>query len=235
MYTKPYLIERFLTNQHNALQVGTLFHLFNDIMERNANSYGASAEYHLERDLAWVLAQYEVTIYQWPKADTHVTVGTIPYSFKRMMGYRKYEMRNNKGDLLMEGKGKFLLINIKTKAMVKPDASLLDKFTDAKKEPMALDFEKIRPKEQKHMFTLKRLITKKHIDVNAHMNNAYYLEIASEYLTIETEQIKKINVTYKQEAKEHDQITLNYYSVKDGIYVEMLREDTVLSQILFSY
>ena len=233
MYFKNYQIERFLTNETNYLQVGTLFHLLNDIMERNANSYGAGADYHIKQDLAWVLAQYEIDIKDWPKSDELVKVGTIPYSFKRMMGYRKYAILNQNNEVLMEGKGKFLLINIVTKAMIKPSQALLDKFTDAKKMPEALDFIRLKPEKKGLLKEIERTIAPIHIDVNNHMNNAYFVAIASEYLPVKTETIKKIIVTYKQEAYLNDQVTIRYFKEDVGIYIELLRDEILLSQIMF--
>jgi len=233
MYYKNYQIERFLATPSGVLEVGTLFHFLNDIMERNATSYGAGADYHIKQDLAWVLTQYELTIHHWPKADQTIKVGTIPYSFKRMMGYRKYELLSENDTPLIEGKGKFLLINIKTKAMVKPSQALLDKFTDAKKEPIALDFERVNLDKKGLIKEISRLIAPKFIDVNNHMNNAYFVALAAEYLPIPIESIKKIIATYKKEAYLDDLIMLRYFKEENGIYVELLRNETLLSQIVF--
>ncbi|WP_343089481.1 acyl-ACP thioesterase domain-containing protein, partial [Methanocalculus natronophilus] len=62
MFYKTYTVERFNTDTKDELTPSSLFHLLNDIMERNAESYGMGADYHNQRDLAWVLIEYQVNI-----------------------------------------------------------------------------------------------------------------------------------------------------------------------------
>ncbi len=237
MYEKKYHIERFDTDNHGRLRVGILMKYLNDIMERNANSYGASAAFHLERNLAWVLTEYQLKVHQMPKASDDVLVGTLPYSFKRMMGYRIYTIKNLNEDVLIEGKGKFMLIDIKSKQFVRPTEALLSLFTDAKKEPEALPFAKW-PSADKHVIN-QMMFTVSHedIDVNGHVNNACYGVYAYRALPEHVGnhlELSELFLKYKKETFVEDALMATVYETSGGDYwVDLLKDDAIHAQVLF--
>lgn len=234
MYRRPFVIEHFMSNRKGKLALRFLTFLLSDIMEHNANSYGASAEYHHKHNVAWVLTEYDITIHQLPNRDETVYAGTLPYSFKRMFGYRIYDMISETGDVYLEGKGKFVLIDFKTKKITEPTEDMLSKFTDAIKKPKALSFEKLIPTRDTLLYKAKTSILDHHIDVNNHVNNAFYAALALDYLKpefINEDDIKRLKVYYKKEAVYGDDIDLYYYQEPNGIYIEMKTKDTVNAQI----
>jgi len=236
MFERNYRVERFDTGRGRKLKVPTLMHYLNDIMERNAESYGLGAQYHLERDLAWVLVEYQITIDRWPKADENVVVGTIPYSFKRIYGYRKYRVKDSTGNRLVEGKGKFALINIKTKEFIRPPRELLDRFTDAKKEPEALPFDKWDLGEEKLVWEKQTYVAHSHIDVNGHMNNAYYPQLAYEALpkrAVDEVTISEVFVRYRREVFYGESLILKVSQVDNGFYVGIYTDEVLASEVYF--
>ncbi len=236
MYTRKYRIERFDADKQGRLSVPTLFSYLNDIMERNAESYGMGASYHLERDLAWVLVEYQIDIASLPEAGTHVEVGTLPYSFKKIYGYRIYGVNDDHGVRLMEGKGKFALINIRTKQFVRPTEDLLEKFTDAHKEPMSIPFERWKPDTTNKIHETKRVVSPAHIDVNGHLNNAFYPTYAYEALS---EDIltgfspNRIYVKYKKEVFANEMLDIKVYQESDGISVLLHNGNGIVSEVFF--
>ncbi|MFH5881702.1 MAG: acyl-[acyl-carrier-protein] thioesterase [Candidatus Izemoplasmataceae bacterium] len=236
MYEKNYKMERFYTDKHKNLLIGQVFHFLNDIMEYNADSYGAGEDYHIKRDLAWVLVEYDITIHQLPVADQEVIIGTLPYSFKRMFGYRVYHFKDLNGTLLIEGKAKFVLINIKTKELVKPDKALLSLFKDAHQEPVALPFDKVEATKSNLLYQKKTQVLHTHIDVNEHMNNAYYVDLAYNFLdedTLKSSQIKRIKVAYKKEALINENLFINYYLENNGLLADITNGKDTFCTVYF--
>ncbi len=239
MYTRNYTIESFMCHQNGILKPSYLFHMLSDIMGRNAASYGASFEYHLERNLVWVLVNYEVSVNRLPKVDETVSVGTLPYSFKKMYGYRIYEIKDAQGNTLVEGKGKFVLLDYQAKRLILPDQSLLDLFVDAHKTPMALPFKKQRSLQgAEHVGTKKTIVNPSYIDVNGHMNNAVYVALAYDFSPkdfFELTALKEIFVSYKKEAFVNDDLTLHYYDKGDVKQVQIVSNDVLLSEITLQF
>ncbi|MFW5894985.1 MAG: acyl-[acyl-carrier-protein] thioesterase [Bacillota bacterium] len=236
MYEKDYRVERYDTDTTGRLKPPVLTKMLSDIMERNADSYGAGADYHLSRNLAWVLVEYQLDIRRLPRADEIIAVGTLPYSFKKMYGFRIYSVKDSNGKPLIEGKGKFLLIDIKSKKMVKPDAEILDRFTDAKVEPVALPFEKWRLSADKPLHTIERRVTHDLIDINGHLNNAHSVTLAYEVMDPEymaDQTTKSMYVRYRKEAFKDDKLSITLYDEPGGYGVAITREGTVISEVLF--
>ncbi len=236
MYERKYNIERFDADKQGRLKPSVLLNYLNDIMERNANSYGASASFYLKRDLAWVLVEYQLEIKQWPKAGESVLVGTLPYSFKRMVGFRIYTVTDLAGNTLIKGKGKFMLINIKTKKFVRPSQELLSMFTDAKTEPDALVFDRWPNTERLLIHTDHRRVSHDHIDVNNHVNNACYATFAYQALpdtVAKTMDVNRVFLKYKQETFYQDFLDIKVFKLDIGYHVDIVKDDGVVAEVLF--
>lgn len=234
MYIKPFKVERFMCNKEGFMHLGYIFHYLNDIMAMNAESYGASAAYHLNLGLAWVLVDYEIDINRLPKSEEILDIGTLPYSFKRMFGYRIYEFKHQ-GELLIKAKAKFVLININTKKVTKPSQTMLDLFKDAFKEPITLEFTKIKAEDVMLLKKIDYTVTDYTIDVNGHMNNAYFPFIAFEGLEetmIAIHDIHKIRVSYKKEGLKDETLGIYYYQISEGLLIEYIKDDVTYNQIV---
>ncbi len=232
MFEREYLVRSEHSDANGVLQVATLMKWLNDIMEENANSYGAGAEYHLRQNLAWVLAEYQIDVERLPKTGESVKVGTLPYSFKRMFGFRLYRLTDKAGNPIVKGKGKFLLINIKTKEMVRPSKELLDKFTDAKKEPESLPFPKWKTVRNKRLFAKTLILTEDMADANGHLNNAQYVRIAQDLLqNYRFSETKSIRVRYKQELFPGDEAVVAAYEEHKGVSIAFYKDDALANEI----
>ncbi len=234
MFERMYTVSDEHADKNGVLKVATLMKWLNDIMEENANSYGAGADYHLRRNLAWVLAEYQIDIDCLPKVGEKVKVGTLPYSFKRMFGYRLYRVCDEVENPIVKGKGKFLLIDIKTKQMVRPAPELLAKFTDAKKEPESLAFPKWNADKEKQVTRETMEISEDMADANAHVNNAEYVRIAETVLQgYDLSNIEGIRVRYKKEVFPGDTVSVAAYTGESGLVVTFEKDGELVNEILF--
>ena len=236
MFEKTYAVENFLCHRNNHLSTRNIAFLMSDIMELNANSYGASAAYHQARNLAWVLTDYEFDIFALPKARSDIIVGTLPYSFKKYFGYRKYQIRDNENTVYLHGRGKFVLIDTVTKKLVQPSETLLNMFTDARREATSLSISKYKPRKEHKLYAVETKVFEAYIDINNHMNNAQYVALAHDFLEkdlVNEAAIKHIKVHYRQEALYNTKLTFAYYREPEGIYVEIRSSSGLHAYVLF--
>ncbi len=234
MYKKDFYIHTYEVDKYGRLLVTSLLNYFQDVMVHNVDSFGASSDYHFEKDLFWVLIDYEINIFELPKGKTYVSCGTSPYSFKRFYGYRIWEMRDPSGKLLAEAKGKFLLLNVNTHEIVTPDEDLINKFKGVWKAEEALHFTKNRPIKSDVVYVASDTVKNTYIDIYNHMNNVYYLKLA--YNTIphnllDKQFIKKIRITFKKECVINDRLVIEGRKLNDFLYFEIKNNDILLSQI----
>jgi len=234
MFERSYIVDAQDIDEHGYLSMPVLARYLNDIMELNAESYGAGADYHLAQNLAWVLVEYQIDIQRLPGEDEIITVGTLPYAFKRMMGYRKYRILDEVGNPLIKGKGKFMLINLSSKEIVRPSRELLEKFTDAKIGE-TLPFPKWKVDNKRELSRHDYKVNAADIDVNGHVNNASYIRMLCDAFsdTVPFHKTEKLFVKYKKEAFEGDALTFRLYSCDQGYYSTIEKNDDIVTEALF--
>lgn len=233
MYTKRYQVHTYEVDIYNKLTLTALFHYLQDVMIENANSYGASSRFHHEKGLAWVLVDYDIDLFNMPKVFEDVTCGTLPYSFKKYYGYRKYEAKSDE-HLIAKGTGRFVLMDFKNKTIAMPTKELLDLFTDALKEPASLPLSKHRLIEEEPEYMTHIEVKKSDIDLNNHMNNVKYLEHALDSLAglnIDLGSVSNVRITFKKECYLGDQLTLKVLKTKEKIQVQIYKENDNISLV----
>lgn len=233
MYTKKYQVHTYEVDNDNTLTITALFHYLQDVMIENANSYGASTRFHHEKGLAWVLIDYDIDLYDMPTVFEDVTCGTLPYSFKKYYGYRKYEAKIQ-DQLVAKGTGRFVLMNMNDKTLAMPTKELLSLFTDALEKPASLPLSKHRllDIEPHHISSIE--VKKSDIDLNNHMNNVKYLEHALDSLNnlnIDLGSVSNIRITYKKECYLGDQLTLKAIKTKKQVQVQIYKGNDHISLI----
>lgn len=234
MFVKDFYIHTYEVDKNGRLLVTAMLNYFQDIMVHNVDSFGASSDYHFEKDLFWVLIDYELEIFELPKGKTYVSCGTSPYSFKRFYGFRIWEMRDPSGKLLATGKGKFLLLNVNTHEIVTPDTDLVDKFKGVWKTEEALPFTKNRPIKSEVIYISHDTVKNTYIDIYKHMNNVYYLKLAYNAIPhelLDDNFITKIRITFKKECVINDKLLIEGRKLDNNLYYEIKKGDTLLSQI----
>ena len=229
MYTKTYQVHTYEVDQNNTLTLSALFHYLQDVMIENANSYGAGSDFHKERNLAWVLVDYDIDVYELPKVFDVLTCGTLPYSFKKFYGYRIYEVYY-KDTLVAKGKARFVLMDTVSKQLALPSQDILDLFIDALKEPKTLLITKNKPFNGHLLKEDTIRVKNSDLDINNHMNNVKYIEYALDSINgygYDLDRRLNVRITYKKEALLHDELSLRVYQNDTSLQVQFHKEDVI--------
>jgi medium-chain acyl-[acyl-carrier-protein] hydrolase len=235
MYKKTYKIRKDEVDKNNHLTLVSLFYYLQDIMVRNANSYGASSSYHHELGLAWVLVDYDIDVMYLPSIHEEITCGTLPYSFKKYYGYRIYEATGDNG-VIAKGKSRFVLMDFVSKTLAMPSKEILELFTDAVKEPTVLPLSKHRPLDGSIVNTTEVIVQNHDIDENHHMNNVKYVEYAIDSLKsldFDPSTVSNVRITYKKECYLNDHLSLLVVKIENTLQVQFLKENEILCLVTF--
>ena len=187
-------------------------------------------------NLSWVIVGWEVEIINRPKYGDEVEVVTWSRGVKRIYAYRDFEIYNEKGELIAKATSKWVLIDIKKQSMVTIDPEIADKYE--KEDKCCFESEpkyKILIPEKYESFgqyNIKRSV----IDVNKHVHNINYINIAYEALPEElynSEEFNNFEIIYKKEIKYGDNVKCMYGKVenKHVILIKDLKEETTYSCI----
>lgn len=181
--------------------------------------------------LTWVLLNYDLNIYKYPKSGDNIQIETFPYSFNRFYGNRMFYLKNENEEILAQAKTRWLFVEkeeLKIKRITDDVVKVycLDKIEKGK----GFEVDKINDDLFKDAIKHKLMIRYDDLDINHHVNNSLYFSYFYDYT--DNEILKKyipykIQITYKKEIKlnnepfvyvkntiEDDQI-YSYYKICD--------------------
>lgn len=157
-----------------------------------------------EYGYAWLLASWQIVVNRYPHLGEQIKVSTWAYDFKGFLGYRNFTIEDAEGNVCAYANTIWTFLNNKTMhpAKILPDVAAAYELCPA--FPMDKAPRKIGilgegiPAEP-------MMVSKYHIDVYQHVNNAMYVLMAQELLPDGFE-VKQMRAEYKNAAVLGDQI-----------------------------
>lgn len=203
MTSKEFEINYYEIDYKKRALITTLMNYFEDVSTKQSEELGVGLDYLTKKNLGWVIYKWNVQVERYPVYGEKIKVRTIPLSSRKFYAYRKFEILDDKGDIIVTAESIWFLIDIlKRKAI---------RVTEEMKQAYEIQETKIDP------FNIKKIVKSKNtdfeklfsvrysdIDTNRHVNNVNYVVWAIETVpikTITTCTLKKINITYEKEAK----------------------------------
>ena len=164
----------------------------------------------------WLLSAWNVEVLRRPKVAEEITIGTWPYEFKGIYGLRNFVIMDQEGNYLVKADSCWFLTNIDTGRPVRPTAEDIAPYPVV--EPR-LDMEDL-PRKIALPEGLEEVgrvaVMKHHLDINQHVNNVQYVDIACEAIPDDRE-ICGIRAEYKKAAVLGDMIVIRC-AENDGVY-----------------
>ena len=172
-----------------------------------------------ETHLTWLLLEWKLNII-WR-----------PYSF------REFEVYDEQKNLIAIASSKWILVNTESGKLTRVEDYILDKY-EPEKDKLVFEtdeFEKIKePKEYKLESEYK--VKRADIDVNNHMHNLNYLELANEALPEDIYKLVEFNnvrITYKKEIKLGETVKCKYgYEDNKHIIIIKSEDDKTLHAMI---
>jgi len=190
-------------------------------------------------NLRWLLTGYKVNIIERPMHGDDVTVVTWSAKNNSAITSREFEVFNENGKLLMTANSNWVLVNFDTKH--------LEKITDEHILPYESETEKtnfgqmklpkiLEPKNYEASYDF--FVDWKWMDLNGHINNTYYVDIADHFLPDNVkEKLSSLSfeVLYKKEIPENTMIKCLYAEAEDAYYITFKSEDLSVLHAIVKY
>ena len=176
----------------------------------------------------WLLLNWKVEIVKRPLFNEVITVQTWSRGMEKFYAYRDFKVFDENNNILIKGTSKWVFIDIDKKKPVK----ILDEVDKAYHPENIFAFESnsldklVSPENYNSVTSFK--ITKNMIDINNHLHNIYYMDIAEEALPNELGNSKNINnfeIMYKKEIKLGDTVKAFYSNNNNEHFVVIKNED----------
>lgn len=170
--------------------------------------------------MAWILLDWKMQVLKRPTYGDRLKVNTWARGIKKFFTYRDFEIYNQDDELCVIATSKWALIDIENRKMQRLTSEIIEPYHPEEKHVF---FEEELGKinildNTEYTNHLKYQVIRKDIDVNKHMHNLYYLDLAYETLPEEIYKQRPFNnvrITYKKEIKLGDIVDCQYLKVKE--------------------
>lgn len=208
---------------NNRFRLYELPKYFQDSSIEHSESLNIGIPYLRPNNLAWLLTSWQIDINRLPGYDERLTIRTWPYDFKGAFGYRNYVMLSAEGEILAKAYAIWLHTDILAMRPVRVPEEEAKLYGTEMKLDMEYTPRKIQlPLE---MEEVDRVPVNCHLaDMYQHMNNAMYVDIASDYIPKE-DNVLRIRVDYRKQVKVGDILIVKRAWEADHCYVAFYDED----------
>ncbi len=219
MYSFDSRIRYSETDNHETLTFQGLLNYFQDASTFQSESLGLGMDYMRKQQLVWVLCSWQIVVKRMPKLCDKVTIGTLPYEFKKFIAQRNFVMYAEDGSVLAVANSVWSLLSAQTgrPAIVPPE--MVEGYQ--LEAPLEMEYapRKITVPEGGEPRDY-IVIKKHHLDSNQHVNNGQYVSIAMEYLP-EDFAVCQMRAEYKKQAHLENVMYPRVYKERDMVWVSL--------------
>ena len=210
---------------------GDLFRILQDAATMHCDIIGYGGDVMEPLGLMWVIARYKVDVKRYPRANEHIAVDTWPVPARHMLFPRHYLVKDDEGNVIIEASAIWTVVERQERKMVNPT-------------PYGVDFGGIitgnelrlptAPKKLPIMHDGSFVVPEDYLDVNGHMNNTRYYELAEKFFgeRIEGMSLKAASTEYAAEALLGDELKLSWGWEENRYYIIGENEGTVFKMNL---
>jgi len=175
-------------------------------------------------NISWILISWKVNIIKRPKYGDEIRIKTWSLGMNKFFAFRDFEVKNQYDEVVAYGASKWSIVDVKNGKLISIPKEIDDKYTkeDTHVFDDDMNLSKLVMPKVEPLSKCDFKITRSLIDVNKHLNNVYYMDIAKEAISEEKAIINEFNdfeVMYKKEIKLGEVVKASYYVDKDYHYV----------------
>ena len=187
--------------------------------------------------LSWILLGWKLQVIRRPKYAEKIKIKTWSKGVIKIYTYRDFEIYDEQGNLIIKASSKWVLLDIEKGKIVRIEPQLIEKYEpELNREVFEIgEFDKVR---EPHEYQFEKIYTVRRadIDVNNHMHNLNYIELANEVLPEDVYKgalFNDVRITYKKEIKLGDTVKCKY-TFKEGKHIVAVKseDETVLHAII---
>lgn len=191
----------------------------------NLVGYGLKDIPHVKK--SWVLLDWKIEIFERPEYADKITIKTWSRGIDKLYAYRDFELLNSQKKVIGVATSRWVLLDIDKEKITRIGPEVEQAYTI---EGIAVfeeqDFEKLKEPDNflnSTFYTVNRSL----IDVNHHLHNIYFMDIANEILPIEIyegAELNHIRMMYKKEIKLGDTVKV-FYGRENGEHVITIKSE----------
>lgn len=229
-FTQDFKIGLSMLDKSNTLSNKGLLAILEDAAEMHSALVGYGVTDIDRTELSWALLNWKVKILSRPKHGEVITVKTWSRFGNKLHFFRDFEVYDSTGNLLIIATSKWVLIDRYNHKIVKLSENIEQEYHPEDKTVFDDEDSIMLPKLKEldnYTESLKYKIRKADIDINEHVNNLCYIDIAKEILPEKingTNEGTEFEIMYRYQIKLDDDITV-YHGVSDGFQYVVVKSN----------
>lgn len=212
IFEKNYTIgSRDIRADHKASNKAFLKYLEN-IACKHSDEVGYGINTIEKTKVVWILLDWKFKVIERPIYGQTIKVRTWSRKMEKCYAYRDFEVYDENENKLAIATTRWVLLDVDTRKIQRLPESLAEEY---KSEPERSVFEeeidKLR-EQQAEDISIKLKIRRTDIDINNHVNNLNYLDLAYEALPehIYNSDLKNVRITYKHQIEPGETVNISY-------------------------
>lgn len=220
IYTKEYEMHYYDVDKNLVVGMPRIIDILCDVGTRQSEELGEDIDTLTKRNMAWVFYNYDIKVFRNPVYGEKIRATTQAVGFKKFYALRDYEIKDENGNIIVEAKAIFLLINLEKRRMMRVPEDLYEVYgaEEIQESFSAPKLEKLLEHKYEEIFKVRY----SDIDSNQHVNNTKYIDWALESVPeeiINNYKLQEIQVTFEKECK---------YGEKIKVLTDIREEDNKL-------
>ncbi len=234
VYRYEYRILSSDTDANRRLRLSRLFTMLQEASIAHTTELGMGREKTLDRGLLWIVTLQQARITRLPAYDEPILLRSWPGKTMHLLFPRYYRMEDKKGNALVEASALWALMDEKTRRVVFPESyGVKIRGVHTGKEIPLPAAPRMPKGGETDVFT----VPYSYVDLNGHMNNTRYFDLAEDRMPKELHAKKLVGVQteYAKEAREGDGILLSSEATADGYLLSGEQNGAKLFRLALTY
>jgi len=239
IYTEKFKIGLKDIGKENKVKNRAILEFLEDIGGYHSDLVGYGVNEIEETKVTWILLDWKLEVIDRPAYGEELEIHTWGRGMYKFFTYRDYEIYDKNQKLRAKATSKWALINIENGRLARLTEEIINKYLPEEKSVFPeRELDKVEVPDDSNS-TLEYTVIRKDIDLNKHMHNLYYLDLAYEALpeeVYETRPFSNVRIVYKKEIKLGDEIVCNY-TKRDNKNVVTIKskDDKIVHSIIELY
>ena len=206
------------------LKPASFMNLAQEAAGQHAVHHGFGYEDLIKTNTAWILSRVYIEFIDTPKWRVDITLTTWHKGLNRLFFLRDFILTDKEGRERVKATTSWLVLNLETRRLVR-DPNLMEDGTVCTENVIETPADKVViPRDVEMEYVMDHVVAYSDVDMNAHTNNAMYMQWAMdavEYETASTKPVRSVTINFNHETKAGDSVATYRTSVQkeDGLLV----------------
>ena len=165
-----------------------------------------------ETGVVWILLDWKFKIIERPKYGQNIKVRTWSRKMEKCSAYRDFQILDENGNVLAIATTKWVLLDASTRKIQRIPEEFIAKYqSEPERNVFGEEIEKLQETENEE-YSVQVKTRRTDLDINNHVNNLNYLDLAYEILPDEVynAELKNVRITYKHQTEPGEIVNVSY-------------------------